>query len=90
LPAGLCELGVEPASIVGGWASGDVPERLEALDKTRASAAAEQYLLGELCHANSSVGRVVEEDQNLALRQRQAVRSPHLNIQLVEHVRVNL
>jgi hypothetical protein len=80
LLAGRCELGVEPASIVGGCASGDISERFEALDETRASAAAEQYLFGKLCHARSLAGRVVEDDQHLALRQRQAVRSPHLNI----------
>jgi hypothetical protein len=90
LPAGLCELSEQPASIVSGCPPGDVPECFKALDETRASAAAEQYRFGKLCHANSLVGRVVEEDQHLALRQRQAVRSPHLNIQLVEHVCVNL
>ena len=90
MPAGVRELSEQPASIVGGCPPGDVPERLEALDETRTSAAAEQDLFGELCHANSLVGRVVEDDQHLALRQRQAVRSPHLNIQLVLHVCVNL
>src|SRR5215467_930908 len=89
MPAGVCELGVEPASIIGGCAPGDVPEGLEALDEARAAAAAEQCLFGELGHAHSLVGRVVEEDQYLALRQRQAVCSPHLEVQLAEHVCVD-
>src|SRR5215467_15005866 len=90
MPAGVCELGVEPASIIGGCAPGDVPECLEALDEARAAAAAEQCLSGEVGHAHSLVGRVVEEDQHLALRQRQAVCCPHPEVQLAEHVRVDL
>ena len=90
MPAGVRELSEQAASIIGGCAPGDVPECLEALDEARAAAAAEQCLFGELGHAHSLVGRVVEEDQYLALRQRQAVCSPHLEVQLAEHMRVDL
>jgi hypothetical protein len=90
MPAGVRELGEQPASIVGGCPPGDVPECLEALDEARAPAAAEQYPFGKLCHAHSLVGRVVEEDQHLALRQRQAVYCPHLEVQLPQNVRVDM
>jgi hypothetical protein len=90
MPAGVRELGVEPASIVGGCVPGDVPERFKAPDEARAPATAEQYLFGKLGHAHSLVGRFVEEDQHLALRQRQAVCSPHLDVQLAEHVCVDV
>ena len=90
MPAGVRELSEKPASIVGGCSPGDVPEPLKALDEACAPAAAEQYPFGKLCHAHSLVGRVVEEDQHLTLRQRQAVCCPHLEVQLAEHVRVDL
>jgi len=90
MPAGVRELSEQPASIVGGCPPGDIPERLEARDEARAPAAAEQYVFCKLCHAHSLVGRVVEADQHLALRQRQAVCCPHLEVQLAEHVRVDL
>lgn len=89
-PAGVRELSEQPASIVGGCPPGDVPEPLKALDEASAPAAAEQYPFGKLCHPHSLVGRVVEEDQHLTLRQRQAVCCPHLEVQLAEHVRVDL
>jgi len=89
MPAGVRELSEQAASIVGGCPPGDIPERLKALDEARAAAAAEQCLFGELGHAHSLVRRVVEEDQYLALRQRQTVCSPHLEVQLAEHVCVD-
>jgi hypothetical protein len=90
MPAGVCELGIEHAPIIGGCAPAHVSERLKPLDEPRAPATAEQYLSGQLCHAHLLAGRVVEEDQHLALRQGEAVRGSHLDVQLAEHVCVHL
>jgi hypothetical protein len=90
LPAGVRELGIETALIIGGRARGDVLERLETRHEARAPATTEQHGLRELRHAHALAGRVVEQDQHLGLRQREAVHSPHLDIQLVDDACVNL
>jgi hypothetical protein len=83
LPGGVRELGIETAPIIGGRAPGDVLEPLETRNEARAPARTEQHGLRELHHAHALTGRVVKQDQHLGLRQREAVDSPHLDIQLV-------
>jgi hypothetical protein len=90
LPTGLRELGIAPASIIGGRAPGDVPERLEAINEACARASTEDRGVGELCHSHSLAGRVAQQEQHLGMRQRQAVRSLHLDVQLVDDECVDL
>jgi hypothetical protein len=90
MPAGVCELGIEPAPVIAGCAPGDVSERLETINEARARAPTERQAPGELCHAHSLAGRVVYQHQHLASRQPHAVKSLHLDIQLVDDECVNL